>query len=770
MNWIRSERGMAMFVVMSFIMIMSIVGMYFMKSTMTESQQLYFANDSQKAQYLAEAALEKTISLIRAEMNDFPADSFKQLGDIGTNPWFWYFRVPGLFAEGGLTKGTGFNQGFGVSLNLQMSDKLPAREYDITALGLEPLVASISGKRGQAEVEVIANIDDAFGITPDTPMFEIPGISIPDVPIASKMVEFLQEGELPPIELPIPDFDFRDIKVTVTLYGIPIDIPVGKFLPASMKINIKGLLEQAGIPTQISMGQIGIDAIENILPSEIQTPDLDETVGGVAIEKIGNVKFVVTAKYIPDKSKQSSVDSAITHKIIATKEFKVADIAGPSPMHTLFIENTADNKINLNGGDGHLYCNNLNIDKMGFGHESDLMKLAEVVNFPGLIRINGTKTTDVKLGFIGPLEGWDFLAATGWTHLFIPDKEDDYNDGPYGEFSQTTGFIPKIPTCLWGVPPWGHWQWPAFGTANSFYTIPWPDSDAKTHLFGEFGMKTTWSREIEGLVKKNFRTWKACLFQVLIPYPYINFKFPIWYTSWQKDKEDELSRYGFRWRGAHIFDPQHEYEELEEKVEPEDKNRAPNVYDLSQYGKKAAYFYNSSEEFNADVEKRTQMSHDGYFNLDGVNFINSSVELPEMKVNGHGMIVSAGDIIVKGDFLQKGGMGSGKFGTVMGTKVVLMAPKGSFRLDGGYQVDAGIYAKKGLESSSGKSVINGNFACDEFDKKKINGDIKINFIASKTRPDILSMLPFVGKYSPRRYYVSLSDQFSSFRYIRGSDN
>jgi hypothetical protein len=769
---LKKKKGIALTLVLIFTLVGATIGAYFLKSMISGGIQTKVKSNTLVAQYLAEAALEKTVYNIAKQINDFPVDNIKQLKDITHHKWFWYMRLPGVMAKGGLTAGFGANQGIGVSMNFQTSNLTPKVTYTAQDLGLQDLIKDVTGKSGAANVTVTANIDRSYGISSGKPDLVIPGISTPDIPVADGITKWISSKKLPSFEMPSMEFGLKDLvsnlKVTMVIEGVPVPFPIGKIietlLPSTFtNIDFKKIMSDVGIPTKISLGNIACNIVTDILPGKITIPDLKQTKAEVQMEKYGYLRFKVNSEYTPNIS---APDTKYKYKIDATKEFKVVDLQPVAPRHSFFIANSSDSKINFNTGKPFT-VNSFDWFKLGIS-SADPIKLADTINFPGLIRVNGSQEMPVKTNFIGEFKGWKFITQTEWPLLFIPGNSDDYDNGALGAFSNKTGFIPSIPTLPEGAGKWGKWQWPAFGTKNSLYTMPWPDSEATTHLFGDFCLKFPYNLEIEGNVTKKFRYWYAAIIQIIIPWPVsITFPIPMWRTTWSDSKPEKLKQYTFRWdelaKNAPFNLAFKDFSDIKDRVRDPNapKNKPTNLYAMDQYAKKATHFYNSSAEFNDEIKKRIKMSGDNTFVLDGVNFINSSVELPSMIVKGKGMIVSAGNIIVNGDIKQLGGMGGTNVDAIRFTKFSLIAPAGKVIVKKKARIDAAIYAKQGIATEA-ETVINGNLVVDSFNKSEIGADTTVNYVASKTRMSVPALIPKYGKYAPLRYFASLSEQWLSY--------
>lgn len=180
--------------------------------------------------------------------------------------------------------------------------------------------------------------------------------------------------------------------------------------------------------------------------------------------------------------------------------------------------------------------------------------------------------------------------------------------------------------------------------------------------------------------------------------------------------------------------------------------RPTALYSDLQYAKKAKYYYATTAEFEADIDKR---SIGGCFQLDGVTFVNESINLPAITVQGKGLIVSRLDVTVSGNVLRADD------DTVFG----LIARNGAIMVNPGVtRIQAACYSDKCLQNAAGNHlIIDGNLIMDTFDRNVFNS-VQVMYNAPACRTTFLSIVRDVGKYDPARYHAVLGKQWSRYEY------
>ena len=87
-----------------------------------------------------------------------------------------------------------------------------------------------------------------------------------------------------------------------------------------------------------------------------------------------------------------------------------------------------------------------------------------------------------------------------------------------------------------------------------------------------------------------------------------------------------------------------------------------------------------------------------------------------------------------------------------------MLEPNSFLLEGSLYTDKGI-----IMGPSSSLHILGNWVTNVFERDKIAGTLVVDYISSRTRTDVGSLHPTRGKYNPKRYNISFSPVWSTWR-------
>lgn len=321
----------------------------------------------------------------------------------------------------------------------------------------------------------------------------------------------------------IPEINFGDIvkkmidkvSINMDLEWVAIPIPIGKIIGSLLSGLTKKLLgDNATLRgflsnTLLKDFKLAIDLsdlkksirekILDIFPTEIKTM-VGQIGWGVTVEKIGIFQVETTVEYQP----QGALGTTYTKKLLTQRDFRVADIQPIAPDHSFFVANTAllfEDKVAENPkgfkGDGKIGGSNtpvaiewekgmgsLVIHNLTFFDESIFKKLKDFagavtsMNFekignsfflPGLVRINGTPQTVIRLNF-GLLDFFsggsfvDAMKACEIVALLVNDKGKNrhvHQDG--GNCSPAEHkFIPGVGESLYatnieGIPPIGGW-------------------------------------------------------------------------------------------------------------------------------------------------------------------------------------------------------------------------------------------------------------------------------------------------------------------------
>jgi hypothetical protein len=325
------------------------------------------------------------------------------------------------------------------------------------------------------------------------------------------------------------------------------------------------------------------------------------------------------------------------------------------------------------------------------------------------------------------------------------------------------------------------WEMPYMGTSNWLYTIPTAGTGAnKTHLFGAGGLYPTLSREIEGNVLKKFRQWKMCIVGMnpmdrlpLLPFPPFVLPppplvIPIWYTM------EVLQKYDYNLQPLKANDESGNADLRTYEYDPDKlENMPPNLYTLEQYAKKATYFYEDYEAFMADLPNRiTTVGGRKVFVLNGISYVSGSMGSTSAPFvppdsDGNFYVCGRGMIVCSGNMYLGCNIKTLDFSADNLTVFTLMLRTGGLLvLNGGAQIEVEgcLYTDKGVYVHRDSSLhVIGNWVTNQFNKAAMGGTVAVDYVASKVRSSLGSLHPERGKYDPRRYHVSFSPLWASWR-------
>ena len=588
--------------------------------------------------------------------------------------------------------------------------------------------------------------------------------------------------------------------ILINVYGVQID--AGPVIQIFVDMIFDKILDAIGIDVtprgiaQLIFKNINLDiklpfdgikdrlkeAITKCLPEELRafTGSINY---GVTVEKKGFLEVETLLDFYPKASDNSHV---IRKKLLVQREFRVADIQPIAPSHSFFVANSAltyedesvenddnwkgDDQINWNDGFGDLVIQNMPgfKDLISFFdmliHDFSFKNILRNVMLPGLVRVNGTKPMQVKLGMFPSLTDFSVenLKKIEVLALAVGHKDDSKSacdDKGHDKHNLVPGFK-SIPFNFWSNAESFDWGYMAGGDApGSTYWIPFPPRFARTCFFGYFHISPPFSFRMEGNLRKVYSHLKIHLIQIIIPpIPpwFLGITIPIpwlWANSYAEP-------YGFcKWPG---YDDEDKAKESWDPSKP--ANLPENLYSPVQYLKKASYYYNSSQEFNSDINNRSIMIGDEkVFICDGVTFVNDSLTLPKMKVQGRGIIVATGNITVNGNLERVEHYNDGNpsiFSIVARNGSVMVGP--SCKL-----IEACVYGDRGLQVTPGSKLeINGNLCINRCKRSDIGGNVTVYYKSKHCRSSLLSMIRPIAKYEPTRYYVTLSSKISSFKFVK----
>jgi len=396
------KRGNVFIIIICILGIIFTLATYLLKSTVEEKGATEFTRQGIQTQSLAEAALERAVGVLADQLND--PNEWKNENSFGfklRQP----MNVTSEFAEG-LSDKLGKDELLKIEnigeliLNkdtLQKPDKKGKERKE-----LDEVFKLFVGENPDAkyELEVKMKLDKAFRIAPG-PSVEGNKYKVPGVDCIwnchSGVKEFLNGNGFLAFEMRLSDnFKWLSFKIPGIKYD-QTDFIVKNLCPGLGDIiYLNKILENLFpnfYPYKITFER-GIfppitDKIAKDLSATLSQTNVVEKFGFLAIESKATITF-------PDHRSMSRT-------IAAVKEFKCADIEPIAPMYSFFASNLKDNVLVFSPDDslkgGNLYVNNFT----GFSAVKDgpPKGAEEKREFPGLVRVDGTKPMICDTSFIG---------------------------------------------------------------------------------------------------------------------------------------------------------------------------------------------------------------------------------------------------------------------------------------------------------------------------------------------------------------------------------
>ncbi|HNW35959.1 MAG TPA: hypothetical protein PKM25_13560, partial [Candidatus Ozemobacteraceae bacterium] len=414
------SRGNVFLIIIGMLAVIFTVATFFMRDTVEETYLTERSHRAIHAQCLAEAALERAMSVLTKDLND--PEKFKDPVSLANK-----LRLAMPTKGGQAYDGLGNVMGNDVPLDTTAAQEpfILGKDQLQTAdtKDLDEMVDFMVGKtKTEYDVKVTLKLDKALKIVPGpdsgADKYKVPGVDC-EYAVHSGLMDFLDNKGYKALELSLPE-DAQWLSINIDL-GLPflkfelIDLML-KVFPEDWAKQIKGFVTFDGLLKKI---------MPEIYPYEIQLaagifPDISAKLGGAAIPAFSENQCVEKYGYLTIESEASIVygDARTTTKrVFATKEFKCADIEPVAPCYSLFIANLNDDKIVLNEAGGPLMVQN-------FPNMKTLLSkgAGEYSAFPGLIRVNGTKPTQCNVSFYGnPFAGDLFNFARVSEMLLITD-------------------------------------------------------------------------------------------------------------------------------------------------------------------------------------------------------------------------------------------------------------------------------------------------------------------------------------------------------------
>lgn len=443
-----TKRGNVFLIIIGILAIIFTVAIYFIRGTVEEKTLTERSHRAIHAQCLAEAALERAMNILSKDLND-PA----KMKDPTTlaNRLRLPLQVAGGSTFGGLGTALGNDQPLDIA-PVQMAITLDKAQLQGTDTDFDEMVDFMVGQKGMTyDMKVSLTLDKALRPVPGPKSggdaYKVPGVDIP-YSIHSGVRDFLDNKGYTALKLAMPE-DARWLALNIST-GLPIpgldqadlmDLLYAVF-PESWRTEMDKWVTFDGLLKQV---------MPSLYPYEIKLakdifPPLADKLGGVAPPAFAETTCVEKVGYLRIEAEGSITygdRKTTTKRVMATKEFKCADIEPVAPCYSLFISNLHDDKLVFNDAGGTLMVQN-------FPNFLDSSS-GETRCFPGLIRANGTKATMVNVSFYGnPMNGDIFnFARVAEVPLIADVKVADLVNGNgftlYGREShnQTTTPVPS---------------------------------------------------------------------------------------------------------------------------------------------------------------------------------------------------------------------------------------------------------------------------------------------------------------------------------------
>jgi hypothetical protein len=804
-----------------------------------------FSSHEKRAEECAESAANMTFKIVKDNMNDYNAfwRLFSKPDEL-LKSWFIHFRLPAPIA-GAYIDPVSFKNakenGVDVQLDLFNSKFFkPIYEegtvyiYDTISpdpkAPLAPLKGMLDAMGGRVRVVCRARIKNAFGILADNADYVVGGVEVPLRKVTGFLGSIFDKIKIGAADVvsgigkdpsgdsdngppQMPNIDILNFLPDKPLLKAPditgwtiwvqtTFVPIGYLLQPLIdkvfeKIQEKIQLTPKALAKKVFGGtfQLNIDfdkinkrieeAIQNCLPPFLQAFAGNVT-WDVTVEKQGFFEVETEIEYSPNYPSGTTIKK----KLLAQREFRVADVQPIASDYTFFVANSAllyekalensdkwggNDEIKWNEGSGDIVIHNMPSisaiwDSIQNIFKLDLKDLARGVQLPGMVRVNGTKEMLLKITMFPELSlDIKNLKKMEIAALLVKHKDDSKTacsgDHPSGESDKEHNVIPGIKSVRYNF--WDKsepFDWGYFGGGEpggiGGYWLPIPPRFARTMLFGNFHLEFPFSLRVEGNLKKVYTHIRMLLVKIFIPpIPPIGFgglEIPIpWF--WAKAVKEP---YGFCG-----YPPYKNKEEAETAWAPDKPENLPaNIYSPTQYLKKSSYFYPSSAEFNRDLDNRCiEYKGKKTFICDGITFVNDNLWLEDMHIMGRGAIVAAANIHLKGDITREDYDANGN-----ATLFSLIARNGAIVNHYGQRsVSACLFGDRGVTNPIGATLnVHGNLVVNRFKRSDCQGDLHVYYESNHCRSSLLSMIRPVAKWDPTRYYVTFSAQTASFQFVK----
>ncbi|HAE39494.1 MAG TPA: hypothetical protein DCG57_12810 [Candidatus Riflebacteria bacterium] len=508
--------------------------------------------------------------------------------------------------------------------------------------------------------------------------------------------------------------------------------------------NSSGLYWQAtGLTNEISNDYDNLaPAIKNLVKSDSYGSNPQ------VVEKTGVFQLRAEVEYLPNGPDGKKIEK----NLVANRPFKVSDIHPPAPEYTFFVANSnllfeggGDNPMGANLGNAINWSPSYSVASICFhnlpGGEYDNITgfsggSGPRVQVPGMVRINSRQEMWVNT-FIGTLEEPDL---TEFNSLVNKKSVANYNvlptfrwkDGGAAQRHHEVEFPVLSET------NWGDDLWLPTGFENLVGVLELCTAlQGPVLFFGKSFIEYPLGMRLEAKMKQKYAN-------LVLSTKLIGDK------NSPHDRSEVNLRYQNREKKYGI-DGMPGYSGSGDWSPDDYKNMPANVYSLMQYAKKATHFYRSEAEFWADAKRFTG----GVYDCTGVTYIIGGLTVNSvLKVKGNGILVVKENINLKKNVERVGD-----------STFTLMARAGAIVISSGCnKIEASCFSNYSpMIDTTNKVEIHGNLVCNEFDRADVDY-LEVFFDSANCRITPLSVMRDVGKFEPKRYIVSIADNWTSYKF------
>lgn len=535
-----SNRGMAFPVIMVIIIFVAMSGAMFHSLVRQRSHEVVMSWEQARAELAVKAALDLSLLKIRENLNPDNPDAIASECYLDENSWYFLTRLPRTSDSSGNLDDSVYAGPFQLnSSEIDLDDYLQQTDEILT-------------------VDVQVTLNDMRSL-PGTTGHANPDVYTSSPRMGNLLSSFLSGTFNPSLTYIRPDMSTLDF--TTSWWGRIVNIAQG-----ASRLNdlsaLRNWLENnafgSGRPPVEQMniaGVVRMPKVRDYYPSAFGLdPSHDDAIlPGQHLEKTGILRISASCSFESRKNHHVKVSRAG----IAEREFRTADAQAVAPAYSLFVMNSGDNVVDLNGGFPEHYqtfINSMPLNEMrAYFNGTYGNVLREHSPFPGSIRINGTNPVNVRIpgqgrGILGN-EGNNWLLACAFPSEAPRLRRTSYwyFAGPLGATMQLRAYSrfrngdenTVLNSQLFWWLPWvkmddimlNSWSMPYLSLSNRFSSgnnggaisktanycrtnrlntsfvisdVNFTSDRVSTHLFGYGGLSATLGREIEGPVYKSY--------------------------------------------------------------------------------------------------------------------------------------------------------------------------------------------------------------------------------------------------------------------------